>query len=71
MDTDTAVFRDPNYHQSSDVPANLSYGLMGRVALGLHDVIVDLAGQQRRAPHRTSHGHWVSKNHSLRLLTRR
>lgn len=45
MVTDTAVYRDPNYHRSSDVASNLSYGHMARVASGLLDVIRDLAGR--------------------------
>jgi hypothetical protein len=47
MVTDTAVYRDPNYHQDSDVASNLSYGHMARVASGLLDVIRVLAGQGR------------------------
>lgn len=44
MVTDTAVYRDPNYHQDSDVASNLNYGHMARVTLGLLDVIRGLAG---------------------------
>jgi Zn-dependent M28 family amino/carboxypeptidase len=44
MVTDTAVFRDPHYHQPDDVPQNLDYGVMSRVVLGLEPVIVELAG---------------------------
>lgn len=44
MVTDTAVYRDPNYHQPGDVASNSSYGDMARVALGLLDVIRGLAG---------------------------
>lgn len=43
MVTDTAVFRDPNYHQPTDVVANPSYESMARVALGLLEVVAHLA----------------------------
>jgi peptidase M28-like protein len=49
MITDTALYRDPNYHQGSDVPSNLSYEPMARVALGLLDVIRGLAGMSDAA----------------------
>jgi hypothetical protein len=45
MVTDMAVYRDPNYHQSSDVASNLSYDHMARVTLGLQKVVVSLAGR--------------------------
>jgi hypothetical protein len=45
MVTDTAVYRDPNYHQSSDVSSNLSYDRMARVTLGLQIAIAGLAGR--------------------------
>jgi hypothetical protein len=44
MVTDTAVYRDPNYHRQTDVASNLSYERMARVSLGLLDVIRSLAG---------------------------
>jgi hypothetical protein len=44
MVTDTAVYRDPNYHQPSDGLSNPSYESMARVALGLQEVIAHLAG---------------------------
>ncbi|HTV22176.1 MAG TPA: M28 family peptidase [Polyangiaceae bacterium] len=43
MVTDTAVYRDPNYHQPSDVVSNPSYEPMARVTLGLLEVITHLA----------------------------
>jgi hypothetical protein len=43
MVTDTAVFRDPNYHELTDVPANLNYPVFSRVVLGLEHVIAELA----------------------------
>jgi hypothetical protein len=47
MVTDTAVYRDPNYHQDSDVTSNLSYDHMARVAFGLLDVVRGLAAEGR------------------------
>jgi len=46
MVTDTAVYRDPNYHQSTDVSSNLSYDRMARVTLGLQNVVASLAGRR-------------------------
>jgi hypothetical protein len=43
MVTDTAVYRDPNYHQPTDVVSNPSTEPMARVALGLLEVIAYLA----------------------------
>jgi hypothetical protein len=43
MITDTAVYRDPHYHQASDVPSNLSYEKMAAVTLGVHEVVMQLA----------------------------
>lgn len=43
MVTDTAVFRDPNYHQPTDVVGNPSFEPMARVALGLLEVVASLA----------------------------
>jgi peptidase M28-like protein len=42
MITDTAVYRDPSYHRASDLPPNLSYERMARVAAGLYEVVVAL-----------------------------
>jgi len=47
MVTDTAVYRDPNYHEPTDVVENPSYEPMARVALGLLDVIAELAETER------------------------
>jgi hypothetical protein len=49
MVTDTAVYRDPNYHQPTDVIANLSFEPMARVALGLLEVISSLADPRASA----------------------
>jgi len=35
MVTDTAMFRNPNYHQPSDLPATLDYGRLGQVVDGI------------------------------------
>ncbi len=43
MVTDTALFRDPNYHQRSDVPENLDFERLARVVVGLERVISELA----------------------------
>jgi Zn-dependent M28 family amino/carboxypeptidase len=40
--TDTAIFRDPNYHQETDTPDKLDYDRMARVVDGLEKVIGDL-----------------------------
>ena len=43
MVTDTALFRDPTYHRNSDVASNLDYARLGRVVVGLEQVIAALA----------------------------
>jgi hypothetical protein len=43
MVTDTALFRNPNYHRSSDTPETLDYGRMARVVEELQPVIEELA----------------------------
>ena len=40
--TDTAPFRNPNYHQPTDKPDTLDYDRMARVVHGLVRVVVDL-----------------------------
>jgi Zn-dependent M28 family amino/carboxypeptidase len=42
MVTDTAPFRNPNYHQPSDKPGTLDYDRMARVVHGLAAVVHDL-----------------------------
>ncbi|MCA9633350.1 MAG: M28 family peptidase [Myxococcales bacterium] len=44
MITDTAPFRNPNYHKETDTPETLDYGRMARVVSGVDAAIVDLAG---------------------------
>jgi Zn-dependent M28 family amino/carboxypeptidase len=43
MITDTALYRDPNYHRPSDTPDQLNYDCLSRVTRGLESVIRDLA----------------------------
>ncbi len=43
MITDTAVFRNPNYHRASDTPDTLDYARMARVVEGLEHVILEAA----------------------------
>ncbi len=44
MVTDTAMFRNPNYHRSTDTPDTLDYNRMARVVVGLKHVVLELAG---------------------------
>jgi hypothetical protein len=43
MVTDTATFRDPNYHLRSDVIAHLDFERLARVVEGLRRTILELA----------------------------
>lgn len=43
MVTDTAPFRNPNYHHASDLPDTLDFTRLAHVALGLRDVVANLA----------------------------
>ncbi|MGP0594076.1 M28 family peptidase [Nitrospira sp. T9] len=45
MVTDTALFRDPNYHTTNDTPDHIHFGHFARVVTGLEHVIRDLANQ--------------------------
>ncbi len=45
MVTDTAPFRNPNYHRASDVPATLDYERFARVVAGIEDVVAALANE--------------------------
>ncbi len=49
MVTDTALYRNPNYHRASDKPATLDYPRMARVVEGLTAVIKDLAAGEQGA----------------------
>ena len=42
MVTDTALFRNPHYHQPSDTQQTLDYESMARVVEGLVGVVEDL-----------------------------
>jgi Zn-dependent M28 family amino/carboxypeptidase len=43
MVTDTALFRNPNYHRPTDKPETLDYDRMAQVVTGLEAVVKDLA----------------------------
>lgn len=43
MLTDTALYRDPNYHLPSDLPEQLNYDCLARVTRGVEAVVRDLA----------------------------
>ena len=43
MVTDTALFRDPNYHQLSDTPEQLDFERLARVVVGLQATVLELA----------------------------
>ena len=43
MVTDTAPFRNPNYHDSTDMPETLDCDSLSRVVEGLERVVIDLA----------------------------
>lgn len=43
MITDTAMFRNPHYHEPSDTPATLNYDAMTRVTRGVETIIAELA----------------------------
>ncbi len=45
MVTDTAPFRYPHYHGSTDTPEKLDYQRMARVVEGVREVVRDLAGR--------------------------
>ena len=45
MVTDTAMFRNPHYHQSTDTPATLDFDRMTLVVDGLKQVVKDLASR--------------------------
>jgi hypothetical protein len=43
MITDTAVYRNPHYHKSTDTPDKLNYDHLARVVIGLEGVLRDVA----------------------------
>ena len=44
MVTDTALFRNPHYHQPTDMPDKLNFDHLARVVIGLEGVLRDIAG---------------------------
>jgi len=44
MITDTALFRDEQYHLPGDLPERLDYERMTRVVLGLETAVRELVG---------------------------
>lgn len=50
MVTDTALMRNPHYHQPSDTPDTLDYESMARVTYGLVGLARDMAGAPRAVP---------------------
>ena len=46
MVTDTAFFRNPNYHEPTDLPETIDYERMARVVAGLEHVVEELADMQ-------------------------
>jgi hypothetical protein len=44
MVTDTAPFRYPHYHMTTDTPDKIDYLRCARVVHGLRDVIAELSG---------------------------
>jgi len=44
MVTDTANFRNPNYHRASDLPATIDRERYTRAVAGLRDMLLDLSG---------------------------
>jgi hypothetical protein len=47
MITDTAVFRNPHYHETTDLPHTVDYQSLSRVTAGLSRMICDLAACDR------------------------
>ena len=45
MITDTAPYRNPNYHERTDTPDTLDYEAMTRIAEGLRVTVAELAGE--------------------------
>lgn len=43
MVTDTAPFRNPNYHEATDLPGTMDFGRLARVTVGLDAVVKQLA----------------------------
>jgi len=45
MVNDTSMFRNPHYHQMTDLPDTLDYDRMARVAVGVTAGVAKLAGE--------------------------
>jgi hypothetical protein len=45
MVTDTAVFRDPNYHHGTDLARNIDFLRLARVVQGLERIVARLASE--------------------------
>lgn len=43
MITDTAFFRNPNYHEQTDIPDTLDYERMADVVSGVYRAVRDLS----------------------------
>jgi Zn-dependent M28 family amino/carboxypeptidase len=48
MVTDTAFYRNPNYHKGDDLPDTLDYGSLKETVRGLYNVLVSLGGEGKR-----------------------
>lgn len=46
MITDTAFYRNANYHTAGDLPETLNYGRMGHVVDGVYQAVLVLAGER-------------------------
>jgi hypothetical protein len=44
MVTDSAFYRNPNYHEAGDLPDTLDYKRMTEVVIGLKYAITEIAG---------------------------
>ena len=47
MLTDTAFYRNPNYHEATDVPETLDYEAMAELVEGMSEVLMSLDRSQR------------------------
>jgi hypothetical protein len=41
--TDTAIYRNPNYHTAADTAEKLDYGRMAQVVEGVYAAVIELA----------------------------
>jgi hypothetical protein len=46
MVTDSAFYRNPNYHQASDTADTLDYGRMSLLVEQIYSAVLELAGAQ-------------------------